>query len=398
MSRSVDCHSRGVRGLLAAYLLTAACGLARAEKPVGTDPLFAQRISITDPAVVLAPYVWKPVGDREIPMVEACLPGAYLRVEVQGTRRVQLLIDGTTNAGCPRESMPVVESSIDERPFVVVPLTITDREYALPLATDLTSDEPHRIDVYFRASDLTCDRWTSPKTHLRLIGLGVDETGIALPRQRRPRLAIGFGDSITEGVGGDGLFTSWQKLEVNNARATWLPFVCRALDCEYGQLGCGGQGMVRGLNLPSLQTTWERYDDSLSRLSAGRLFPPPDFVFCAHGTNDFEKDITDDYAAWLSAVRTACPEARIFCIVPPLGLHRDEIVAAVTRRRSAGDVRVHLIDTAPLEAEFRVGQGPTRLAADGVHPTVEGQAHLAALILREVERVEAADDASAGDP
>ena len=58
-----------------------------------------------------------------------------------------------------------------------------------------------------------------------------------MPRPRATEGAIAFGDSITEGVGVDGLFTSWQKLDVNNARETWFPIVCAALDCEYGQPG-----------------------------------------------------------------------------------------------------------------------------------------------------------------
>lgn len=61
----------------------------------------------------------------------------------------------------------------------------------------------------------------------------------------RTKRAIGYGDSITEGVGVDGLFTSWSLIGVNNARATWFPLVCAVLDCEYGQLGSGGWGMAQ---------------------------------------------------------------------------------------------------------------------------------------------------------
>ena len=112
---------------------------------------------------------------------------------------------------------------------------------------------------------------------------------------RRLRKAIGFGDSITEGVGADGLFTSWQILGVNNARATWFPMICAALDCEYGQLGSGGLGMTRTLNLPPLPQVWHRYDATTSRLTGQLLLPEPDYVFCSLGTNDFEKDVTADY-------------------------------------------------------------------------------------------------------
>ena len=86
-------------------------------------------------------------------------------------------------------------------------------------------------------------------------------------------------------------------------------------------------------------------------------------------------------------MRAACPRAQFFCIVPPLGVHRDEIAAAVAARNLAGDAHVHLIDTAPLMPLFRANQGPTQLAFDGVHPSQWGQAMLGALVLAEVQEV-----------
>ncbi|MDR3638913.1 MAG: GDSL-type esterase/lipase family protein [Isosphaeraceae bacterium] len=335
------------------------------------------------PALNLAPYAWKQKG----PTAEATMPGAYVKAAFRGSATVGLIVDGATNRGCPATSMPVVEFSVDNGPYQVVPLTRTDGTYTLPLGERLTTAEPHRVEVYFRAADLTQDRWTSSRTHLQIAGLALDADGTLLPWPKCRKRAIGFGDSITEGVGGDGLFTSWQSLAVNNARATWLPIVCAALDCEYGQLGSGGLGMVRALNLPPLPQVWDHYDASTSRLTGGRLLPEPDYVFCALGTNDYEKDITADYTNWLAAVRKACPDARVFCVVPPLGVHREEVRAAVGGRRKAGDVQVHLIDTAPLQDGFRGGAKPTRLAFDGAHPTVFGQALLASLIAVEAQKV-----------
>lgn len=112
----------------------------------------------------------------------------------------------------------------------------------------------------------------------------------------------------------------------------------------------------------------------------------PTWVRSGMGTNDFQKDITADYVRWLAGMRKACPHARFFCVVPPLGLHDGEVRAAVTARNRAGDPRVDLIDTAPLRAAFRVGTGATQLAHDGVHPSMYGHAMLGALIAREVQR------------
>jgi len=86
-------------------------------------------------------------------------------------------------------------------------------------------------------------------------------------------------------------------------------------------------------------------------------------------------------------MRQACPHARFFCVVPPLGVHRAEVGSAVSARNQAGDPNVHLVDTAPLERAFRPGRGATRLAHDGVHPSVYGQAMLGALIAVDVQKV-----------
>jgi lysophospholipase L1-like esterase len=355
------------------------------------SPSTAQ-ISIDNPALLLSPYTWRRDGNGTTARAEAAMPGAYLKTTFQGTQHVGLLIDGTANNDCPAASMPVVEYSIDERAFTTIPLTRSGGIYTLPLADDLDPVKEHRLQVFFRAADLTNKRWASSQTHLRLAGLSLDAEATLKPTKSRPRHAIGFGDSIVEGVGTDGLFTSWQKLDVNDARGTWFPIVAEALQAEYGQLGSGGQGMTRVIHLPGLVDTWDRYDATTSRLTDGRLLPEPDYVFCAMGTNDFEKNITADYTRWLTEMRKACPRARFFCIVPPLGLHREEIAAAAAARREQQDLRVHLIEAPSLAEGFRVGQGATQLAYDGVHPSQYGHALLAAVITAEVQKIISRDD------
>ncbi len=344
-------------------------------------------IAIDNSQLLLAPYVWKRTGSGPTARAEAAMPGAYFKATFQGTKTLGLIVDGTTNRGCPAASMPHIEFSLDEGSFQVVPLTRTGEVYTLSLAEGLDANRPHRVEIYLRAADLTQDRWKSSIAHLRLAGLALDATGSLLPTPARPRRAIGFGDSITEGVGGDGLFTSWQSLGVNNSRATWLPIVCSALNCEYGQLGSGGQGMTRAIHLPPLPETWDRHDPTTSRLTDGLLLPEPDEIYCAMGTNDYDKDITADYLRWLVAMRKACPHTRFFCIVPTLGVHRAEVTAAVAVRNQASDMRVHLIDTAPLQSLFRANQGATQLAHDGVHPSEYGQALLGALIAVEAQKI-----------
>lgn len=313
------------------------------------------------------------------------MPGAYLRASVTNTSRLSLLIDGTANAGCPPHSMPVIEYSVDHGEFHVVALTRADGIYPLTIADKLDRTSAHLMEVYFRAADLAVERWKGRRAHLVVAGLQIDSGGRMQKCSQRRHYAIAFGDSITEGVGVEGLFKSWQELGVNNARTTWFPLVATALDCEYGQLGSGGQGLVLTHELPPLSDTWDRYDPKTSRLQNGRLTPEPDFMFCAMGTNDPGRDITPNYVSFLKAIRSACPKTHFFCVVPPLGVHATEVAAAVRARKNEGDLRVHLIDLVELREQFRAGQGATQLAYDGVHPNVFGQAIMASAIVARVK-------------
>jgi lysophospholipase L1-like esterase len=354
--------------------------------------LTASQITITSDNAMMgfSPYVWKCTGTGATARAEATLPGAYLKTCFQGSTTIGLVIDGNANSGGVPKALPVVEYCIDEGPFTVVPLTITSGVYTLSLATGLNSSTQHRLDVYFRAADLGQNRWTASTAHLRIAGIALDEGGALLPRTTRSKLAIAFGDSITEGVGADSLFTSWQILAPNNARGTWFPIVCSGLDCEYGQLGSGGQGMVvSGLAMPPLPQTWDHYDSTTSRLTGGLLLPEPNYVFCFMGTNDPSgQNFTGAYIDWLTSVRQACPNTQIFCITPTLGngWHAADVRLAVTARNNLGDQMVYLIDTAPLLNGWKVGQGASMLAYDGVHPSLYGHAILGSLIAVEAQK------------
>ncbi len=344
-------------------------------------------ISCDNPDFGLSPYTWKRSCSGEAARAEATMPGAYFKTLVNGTANVGLSIDGTANIGCPAPSMPSIEYSIDDGPFSVTQLSRTDALYSLPIAQELDAKAHHKVEVYFRSADLCQKRWATSTAHLRIAGIVLDEGGALSAYPKRARFAIGFGDSITEGVGVDGLFTSWQSLAVNNARGSWFPTVCSALDCEYGQFGSGGQGMVKELEMPALIKTWNHFDAATSRLTDGLLLPEPDYVFCCMGTNDFGGiDITGAYAEWLAAVRKACPHARIFCVTPPSGVHREEIRAAALSRNQADDRRVHVIDTPSLNSTITAHTGATQFACDGVHPTIHGQALFAANIVAQAQR------------
>lgn len=361
----------------------------------GDDAAGKTRLAINDPAICLAPYVWKCIGTGSMATAEATMPGAYFRAVFQNSTSLGVRIDATANRGCPAASRPIVDYSVDGAQFQSVQLSAQDELYTLPLAAGLERAASHRVEFYFRAARLGPDRWASSAVHLRLAGLILDDGGQLQPCPRRPKRAVGFGDSITEGVCAEGLCPYYSNLMMNNARVTWLPLVCGALDCEYGQLGSGGLGILKPMSLPPLTESWHHYDAAVSRLTDGLLLPEPDYVFCCIGTNDFitedeqrkHMDIATAYTNWLAAVRKACPHTQIFCVTPPLGWHSAEIAAAAAARRQAGDAQVHVVDTAPLSPGYGTKNTATQYAVDGCHPSVYGNAVLAAFVTAQAERI-----------
>lgn len=347
----------------------------------------SKMIPANDKNLFFSPYTWQDRGNGRF---TARMPGAYLKIKTERTSSLSVLIDRTENAGCPAEAMPVMEISLDNAPVQIIPVPAWDQSddplYELPIIQNGNPTVIHSAEINFRASNLMRKRWFNPDTHLTVVGIALNEEGHLLPPAPRPRLAIGFGDSITEGVGAEKTFVSWNDLSANRSAGSWFPLLCAALGCEYGQLGTGGQGLILDTyTMRSLVHTWDQFTEGVSRLDHGLLLPEPDYVFCAMGTNDFDQttkipfQIEADAEKWLTNVRNACPHARIYWLIPPLGQHESEIRRAVDRRNASGDDLVWIIDTSPVRNGFDITGKPSRYAGDGIHPGPEGNAILAAL-------------------
>ncbi len=202
----------------------------------------------------------------------------------------------------------------------------------------------HTCELHLRAATLVA-RWRSSGPRLRIAAIEITDGATLAPAPQRRLRILGYGDSITEGVGVDAHFTTWEDLRPNNALGTWLPIIADALEAEYGQLGTGGQGIGRAVEIPALADAWHLYDDSgQSRLVEGRLQPEPDLILSNMGTNDIE-DPSEACLRWCVAVRAAAlagadraggSDQRLLAAVP----HR----RLGARRRAAGDANCHLID------------------------------------------------------
>jgi lysophospholipase L1-like esterase len=350
-------------------------------------PASALTVSCDNPKLLLAPYAWRQSGSGDAARAEATLPGAYLKAAFSGSATVGLVVDGTANVGCPPHVMPFVDCSVDQGPIQTQQLTRTD-VFALPLAQGLDKGKTHEVQVWLRAAGLEEHRWTASTDHLRVAGLALDDGATLADVPRRAGNMIGFGDSITEGVGVEAYFHQWGDISPNNAEKTWVPLLASALDCEYGQLGSSGLGMVKPLEVPALPQSWSMYDAAHPKLQDGRLVPEPDYIFNNLGTNDpVSMDITPVYTQWLVDIRKAAPHARLFAIVPLMGVHREEIAAAVKARQDAGDARVWLIDLPELQPWFHYTPSGTALAHEGVHPTAQGHALFATHLAMKVQKI-----------
>ena len=83
----------------------------------------------TDRDIMLAPYVWKRIDTGSTTRVEAAMPGAYIKAVVQGTRSIELVVDGAANSGAPASAMPIVDYSVDNDAFKSVQLSPRNEVY-----------------------------------------------------------------------------------------------------------------------------------------------------------------------------------------------------------------------------------------------------------------------------
>jgi len=93
---------------------------------------------------------------------------------------------------------------IDGGQFRAIQLTNRDKLENAPADRRAGPSDAASVSFYFRAASLGPDRWSTSAVHLRIAGIALDPGGSLLPCPARAKRAIGFGDSITEGVCAEG--------------------------------------------------------------------------------------------------------------------------------------------------------------------------------------------------
>src|SRR4029077_6949067 len=92
-------HRRQLGAVAFGLLLLLSLMLALRPELACGEPLLNGKdrklIGCDNPRLFLAPYVWKRLQTNSTILVEATMPGAYIKTAVQGTERIGVVIDGT---------------------------------------------------------------------------------------------------------------------------------------------------------------------------------------------------------------------------------------------------------------------------------------------------------------
>lgn len=176
-----------------------------------------------------------------------------------------------------------------------------------------------------------------------------------------------FGDSITFGydprLGSPGRFDD---------RTRWSARLAAALEAEAVNFS------ACGLCVPSGAAV-RRYTAELA------AHPDADVCLVLFGTNDLlrgasPETVADRLAAFLRALAAAAGQTRLLCIAPPLLAAGSWTDAASVRASRALGTCISQAAEATGCAFFDAGARPVDLLFDGVHPSAEGHAALAAYL------------------
>jgi hypothetical protein len=218
-------------------------------------PLLAQAYSLlivpTDPHLYFSEQNW---------VVNATLafgvnPGSYLKLAFTNSSAVNLALQANA-AGQTGVEYLNIAYSVDngERLIATVLSNTTDIALAQNLKADDSVARPHTLELFIYNSLSSRNRWSDPGhdgAALLVRGVELDAGACTVAPTLRPKRALFFGDSITEGVKAQchaaPTCTAPRhagELCTNAATKTWGPTVAAALDAEYSQVGgrVGGQG------------------------------------------------------------------------------------------------------------------------------------------------------------
>ncbi len=254
-------------------------------------------------------------------------------------------------------------------------ITIDDGEPALHLVeepvVELSAESGrHQVEVVVKDVNEHVNRWSPPfECAVVFAGLVLDvDSRLRLSgRPGGPRLEF-YGDSITQGVRA---LSAATESDGADGTTSYAYLTARAFGATSYQVGFGRQGILRPGNgevPPGVESFgWNFAGSPAERVEA------PDVVVINLGVND-ETLEPEEYAEYVTRVRTASPSSTIVSLPPFSGKHADTITAAV---KSVDDPNLALIDSTGWITEADT--------TDGVHPSVAGHAKIANHLITALE-------------
>ena len=340
-------------------------------------------VPITNPSWSFSPYNWNRLGSAEIVANE---PGAYFSMTFSGSSQAVLNIDTlgipTANGSATVTTM-VVQWSIDSVLSSRHTLLLSDT--SLPLATGLTSGT-HTLQFWFTSSNDYANfdyknRWTRsvsitggysvPAQSLRIASMTLSSGATVSAPTLRPKRALFFGDSITEGA-----YTMNSSPTTSDARQTYAAACAQQLNAEYGSVGNAGQGWAKSLSgsgVPVFPTVYSQFYDSTPRFPLPAGTPDPDYVFLNMGTNDdlnprvADATITSGAQTWLQNIRSSLSTSQIFLVVPFDGAYATALTTAYNNYIAAHptETKMALLNLGSTAQTIITAPGNS---SDGIHP------------------------------
>lgn len=306
--------------------------------------------------IIKSPTNWNMTGAAGLQSAETIWPGSYMRFRFNGTA---ININVSTTG---LSVYPWVFYQVDNLNPVISLLTAG--QTAIPI-TGLSAGN-HEVNVIYQAKDNynQANTWGDAQKLVIRSFSPSGGTGLLAAPTARPKKAIIYGDSITAGLAVSAPPGVGAASGTSAATGSYANHIGVALNAEFDQAGCGGDGWsVGGVGgFPSLVNGWNLVKPGVSRSLASH-----DYIVVIHGYNDGPTDISSTIITnWIAAVR-ATTQARIFLCVPFSGRQRGAITTGVANyiTTNPSETKLHAIDLGP---GFYAADQSGYYTTDGVHP------------------------------
>lgn len=334
--------------------------------PIALTAQASQTIYCDNASIIKSPTNWNMLGTAGSMSAETVWPGSYMRFRFNATA----ITINVSTAGL--SAYPWVFYQIDAQNPVVTKLAAGQTSISI---TGLSAGD-HELNLIYQAKDSTSQpgTWGDAQKLVVTSFVTVGGTGILSSLAARPKKAIIYGDSITAGLAvtaPPGVVTG---SGTNAATASYGNHIGIALDAEFDQAGCGGDGWndpgVGGF--PRFIDAWDLIKPGVSRSLANH-----DYIVVLHGYNDGATDMSSSIVTnWITAAR-ATTQAWIFLCVPFSGRQRGAITTGAANYITANpsESKLHVID---LGSGFYQAAQSGYYTTDGIHANSWQHGRLAA--------------------